>query len=465
MPPNQYSRSLAIAALLLSSLFMAVLCATGFSKYASVLAGGPNFNDFPAGPQRSVAMLSYLGLMGVYALWLWQTPVFPQRFSTLLKQARPFLALAFLAYPYSSDAYLYVHYGTMVLQGVNPYLHPATDVLSPFSPLLQWFQSATYGPVSMVIFSLSAGLIALHPLLALLGLKGFCLGAHVLNAYLISRSLDSPQNPGKFTALYLLNPVLLNEFVVNAHVDVFLTTTIILFIHCLYRHRDVSAMVWLWVGCLTKTLPILWFPLVVGYFIRRRQWRSLWASVGIILVTIALLSLTVLPSFAAWKSLLNPGVSGLTARSLYHGLNLILEHGLAIGWDDRAILLGRLSALAYGGFLGFYLWRGLSRWKQQTDSPVQLVADLGWVTVVLLLFATPWLMPWYPTGLVAIAIASRSDLYLRRIILVFCMTPSLVLGTGAGGELTSLVAVIVTVGPGVFLLITRLTELSQSRQH
>lgn len=465
MPPNQYSRNLAIAAVLLSGVFMAVLCATGFSKYVDVVGGAPNFNDFPVGPQRSVAMISYWGLVSIYGLWLWKTPVFPQRFSTLLKQALPFLVLAFLAYPYSSDAYLYVHYGTMVLQGVNPYLHPATDVMSPFSPLLQWFQSATYGPVSMAAFSVSAGLSTLHPLLALFGLKGFCLGAHVLNAYWIRRGLDSPQSPGKFTALYLLNPVLLNEFVVNAHVDVFLTTTIILFIHCLYRHRYVSAMVCLWAGCLTKTLPILWFPLVVGYLIRRRQWRSLWASVGIILVTIALLSLTVLPSFAAWRSLLNPGVSGLTARSLYHGLNLILEHGLAIDWENRVILLGRLNALAYGGFLGFYLWRGLRPWNQQTDGPAQLIADLGWVTVILLLFATPWLMPWYPTGLVAIAIASQSARYLRRIILVFCMTPSLILGTGAGGELTSLVAVIVTIGPGLFLLMTHLTELSQSKQH
>jgi len=32
-----------------------------------------------------------------------------------------------------------------------------------------------------------------------------------------------------------------------------------------------------------------------------------------------------------------------------------------------------------------------------------LVEDIGWVTLVLLLFATPWLMPWYASIVLTIA--------------------------------------------------------------
>jgi alpha-1,6-mannosyltransferase len=503
-PSQLASTALASAALCLALVFASLLLYLGLMKYHSVMAGGPNFHDFPVANRQIWQIglsLTSTGLIGLYSYWLGQTQTFPQTFGALLKPASPFLVLAFLAYAYSSDGYLYLHYGSMALHGVNPYIHSAKDFVSPLSPLLHWAQSATYGPVSMAIFVISASFVPLSPLLAFFVLKGFCLLAHVLNAYGIHRSLqDSPQQ-AKFTALYLLNPVLLNEFVSNVHVDVFLTTTVIVFIGCLYQRHYVGAMLALWAGCLTKTLPILWIPLLIGYLIRQRQWRSLGLSALLSLLLLGGLTAIVFPSLAAWRSLVNPGVAGLTARSLYHGLNVLLNHGFGVSPRDRHTILITLNGIAYGGFFLFYAWLLWKphRWLRSARGPAvmpalkhlftsasptshanvsdkhgsdrngsdkhasdaenydetDLVQDLGWLTLALFLGVTPWLMPWYSTILMAIALLSRRATSLYRISLVFCLSPGFIVGAAVGDDLGNLAVVGMTVGPAIALLLLR----------
>ncbi len=465
---------LAIAAWILALVFAAGLLLTGLGKYQQVMQGGENFHDFSGtslGIWRTILTVAYGGLIGLYSLFLWdgqtgkqwlpQLPpqYLPKGFADLLKLASPFLGLAFLAYPYSSDAYLYLHYGTMASHGMNPYLHTAAEFSSSLSRFIHWTQTATYGPVSMGIFLVPSWFLSISPIAAIFALKGFCLFAHGLNAYLIWRLigiwLPGGNHQFTLTALYLLNPILLNEFVSNIHLDVFLTTTVIALISCLYSRRYVMAILALWAGCLTKTLPVLWLPLVVGYLVRRRQWRSLILAAGLSLVLIVMLSLTVFPSLAAWKSLVNPGVAGLTARSLYHGLNIILEYLVGVPLSDRLALLSSLNRIAYGGFLVFYAWVGLKPFLNRTYNEANLVVDLGWIALVLFLCATPWLMPWYPTVLVAIALLSFNAPGFFWVSMVFCLSPGLVVGAGSGGGPGSLLTVAATVGPAIGLLISR----------
>jgi len=69
---------------------------------------------------------------------------------------------------------------------------------------------------------------------------------------------------------YLVNPMLLNEQIVNAHLDVLLANTLIVLIGCLYSGRYVCGILAIWVGFLVKTLPIICLPLVFAFLFNPR---------------------------------------------------------------------------------------------------------------------------------------------------------------------------------------------------
>jgi alpha-1,6-mannosyltransferase len=113
---------------------------------------------------------------------------------------------------------------------------------------------------------------------------------------------------------YLLNPMLLNEPIINDHLDVFLANTLIVLIGCLYSGRYVWDILAIWVGFLVKTLPIIWLSLVFAFLFNPRRWRDLAAGFLLYLLRITVINYTFLPTVAAWKSLLNPRVVSATAR-------------------------------------------------------------------------------------------------------------------------------------------------------
>jgi alpha-1,6-mannosyltransferase len=113
---------------------------------------------------------------------------------------------------------------------------------------------------------------------------------------------------------YLINPMLLSEQIVNAHLDVLLPNTLVVLIGCLYSDRYVCGILAIWVGFLVKTLPIIWLPLVFAFLFNPRWGRDLAAGFLLYLLRITVINYTFLPTVAAWKSLLNPRLVSATAR-------------------------------------------------------------------------------------------------------------------------------------------------------
>jgi alpha-1,6-mannosyltransferase len=113
---------------------------------------------------------------------------------------------------------------------------------------------------------------------------------------------------------YLVNPMLLNEPIVNAHLDVLLANTLIVLIGCLYSGRYGCGLLAISVGFLVKTLPIIWLPLVCAFLLNPRRWRDLAAGFLLYLLRITVINYTFLPTVAAWKSLLNPRLVSATAQ-------------------------------------------------------------------------------------------------------------------------------------------------------
>ncbi|MCU0569338.1 MAG: hypothetical protein MUF49_22530 [Oculatellaceae cyanobacterium Prado106] len=379
----------------------------------------------------------------------------PTRIPAMFKVVLPFLAIAFITYPLSTDVYMYLKYGWMAINGTNPYLVGPLNFPSPLMPLIYWYQTSTYGPGSLLVFMASAIAVPVNILFSVYLFKVFCLLFHMANAALIWRLLTPFQNRNLIAMAYLINPVLLIAHVADAHLDVFLATTTILLIGCLYYRKFVGAVLAVVGGILTKTLPVVWLPLVLAFLVRQQRWKALAIATLISAGIVLLLSLTLLPGLDAWTGLVNPGVSGLTARSIHHFINLLLVYTTDLtemAWES---LTQRTTQISYFGFIGFYAWMMLRPFLKSNYSEMNLVVDLGWVTVALFMFATPWLMPWYPSLLLAIAFMSFNAPGLLLTSLTFGICSTIIAGPASGKTFVSLFASLLTLGPAMLTILFR----------
>ncbi|MBF2029279.1 MAG: hypothetical protein IGS48_21380 [Oscillatoriales cyanobacterium C42_A2020_001] len=381
----------------------------GLDKYHYILAGGKRFATFPNFETFLGISVAYVALVVLHLIWFLGSDRTYQflKFSSILKVSWVFLLLAFIAYPLGNDIYLYLHVGVMNLNQVDPFLTPAGSFFSQLTPFVDWKQTSTYGPVSQLLFALAATAVPLHPILAVYLFKAVCLGVHILNSYLVWRVVPKPQQ-GKFAIAYLLSPLLLVEQVSSAHVDVFVCTSILLTAICLYSQRYATAFLALWGGFMAKTIPVIWMPLLVVYLVRQRRWKQLILGLLASASVVGLLTITVLPSFAAWRSLFNPGVTGQYQSSI-HALARAGFETLPYFMVDAPepsvykYWLLDLSRYTLIGFAIFYAWTALTLLRRSATA-ARLLEDMGWVTLVLMLYATSWLMPWYVSILYAIAV-------------------------------------------------------------
>jgi hypothetical protein len=132
------------------------------------------------------------------------------------------------------------------------------------------------------------------------------------------------------TMAYLVNPMLLNQQIVNAHLDVLLANTLIVLIGCLYSGRYVCDILAIWVWFLVKTLPIIWLPLVFAFLFNPRRGRDLAAGFLLSLLRITVITYTFLPTVAACKSLLNPRVVSGTAQERKYSVPSHREFTVAV---------------------------------------------------------------------------------------------------------------------------------------
>lgn len=454
----KYQKNLILLAIVASLVFCIELTSMGLTKFYSVLAGGENYSDFATGGVSTSRLLinaSVIVLNIIYVIWLLY---FPQNsedtsFLKILKYGTIFLLIAFASYPYSSDVYMYLQYGLMSLNGISPYLNPASSFSSVLLPFLHWSQTATYGPVSMIFFMAAASTVTISPILGVFVFKLFCLITHIFNSYLIWYLLKRFQYRRKVTLLYLLNPLLLTEHIAGAHVDVFVANTLILLIGCLYYRQYLGATLALWLGFLTKTLPIIWLPLVVNFLLSKKRWKDLGIVIAISFLMILYLSYTSLPTVQAWTSLVNPGVTGKQARSLHHLLSLILNIFTPFTYETKQETLAVASSLSYLCFAIYYLWNLLQPYLKKNYSEANLVSEIGWTTLILFLLATPWLMPWYASVLLPIAVLSINSPLFVITSLIFCLSSNIIVGSGSGQTSLTLITSTITVGPAILVLL------------
>lgn len=271
---------------------------------------------------------------------------------------------------------------------------------------------------------------------------------------------------------YLLHPLLLMEQVSSAHVDILVSTSLIIFALSFAKQRFWITFAALWGGFLGKTLPIIWAPWIAITLLRQGHWKWLIAMIIGSGAIVTGLSFTMMPNLAAWQSILNPGVAGQYQSSLMAIAKFALDLVRIFTPDQLTLIqqqetLTKLSSATLLGFLGFYcwqLWRSDKRWN---NTPQMLLEDMGWTTMVLMLFATSWLMPWYCSVLITFAALIPQSRLFGLTTLAFAFSSSAQYFFGLNSSLKSVVSIgipILTLIIGAFMLRSQPTPPPESPQ-
>lgn len=169
----------------------------------------------------------------------------------------------------STDVYSYISFGRIAtLHGGNPFIDPPGRF--PYDLYLQWVSwsdvPSVYGPVWIHLSLLLTVLVERiwsHPIAYVLTYKLLALLLHLLNGAMIWGILWHwrPSQRAWGTALYLLNPLALIEFVGNAHNDALMITLILAGILFHLRGRWLQAAALFTLAVLTKWIALPLLPL------------------------------------------------------------------------------------------------------------------------------------------------------------------------------------------------------------
>jgi hypothetical protein len=240
----------------------------------------------------SVALISGMYLLLLY--WFRRSSQ-PPRLRVLMSLAvLASLPLLFLPNLLSGDVYSYIAYGRVAaVHGGNPFIDPpSTFAIDPLYRWVYWkHEPSVYGPSWIylsIVLTILVNSINQHVITYVLAYKLLAFGLHLVNGWLIWAILGrwKPEQQGWGTALYLLSPLALIEFVGNAHNDALMITFILLGIWFhLSKH-------WYWtiaaftLGVLTKWIALPLLPLYgLSLLWDSQTWRERgWKTMGSLVI-------------------------------------------------------------------------------------------------------------------------------------------------------------------------------------
>jgi uncharacterized membrane protein len=412
----------------------------------------------------------------------------------------------------SHDILVYASYSrVLATYHANPYFVPIANFSSdPFTPINYWSKTITaYGPIWTLICGFWGWLLSPDPNLYVLCFRIFALAIHLLNIWLVGRTLKtmgrSPRTVTLGMLLYGWNPLVLLESGLGGHNDVlmmtFVLTGILLAAHAENNGQFLKARGYL-PPTLALTLAVLIkftaLPILAAYLLflackalrpsaqSTRDWRQ--ASKNW-LVPLCLLIRAVL-------------VAGVVALLFYepfwfgHGLKEIIASfqnpPSAQGAENsfmRSISDWRLfhpswnQSLALAFLTNRHLWDDFNYlviagclivgarflWRQPTTKTFVLVALLTMSAVLLI---TPWFYPWYITWLIGMAVVclpmreKRAEAALLTLALAFSLSAlwTYPFSNGLFGSHYYLVSLFTTIPPVCAFVIVLLSWQSKRKR-
>lgn len=227
----------------------------------------------PTAAWHPLLMLAVLLLMSGAYIWL----LTRLRAGKTRLHIRPMIGLVLLASVpllllpnlQSGDVYSYISFGRIaVVHGGNPFVDPPRAFGSdPFLRYVNWSGvPSVYGPTWIYLSMLLTALVESihsHVITYVLSYKLLAMVLHIANGVLIWAILGRwrPQQQQWGTALYLLCPLVLIEFIGNGHNDVLMITGILLAVWLHGRGQWPWAIIAFTLAVLTKWIALLLLPL------------------------------------------------------------------------------------------------------------------------------------------------------------------------------------------------------------
>lgn len=308
----------------------------------------------------------------------------------------------------SDDVYRYLWDGKVQANGINPYTYaPNDEVLkhlhSELLPAKINFPSmkTIYPPYSQWMFLISY-LIAGE---SVLGIKLLLLLSEIITMILIYLILSNYQISSKYSLIYILNPLPILQFFIDAHVDGFGITLFALFFYLISKNKLLYSYFALGLSITSKLITIMVYP----FLLKGRSLRNFLALIIVPIVTVALIYLPY-------------SINGFPFESLFIFAQKWYSNGVMFTLFQKIIndnFLARILSMSL--FFINFLWLYFSR---------KNFKEKAYLVFILFFLFSPVVHPWYLTwvafltainfrwsGVIFISTISISNIYAMNYLL------------------------------------------------
>lgn len=411
--------------------------------------------------QASSQYVLFLGLLALaflfYGLLAWfiarqpQDGVISRRVQMVIWTAALIAGLIYVFTPamLSHDILVYTSYSRLLANyHANPYFVPLSHFShDPFVPLNYWAGSvAAYGPLWLLLCGLLGFVAGPQPVGYILAFRLFALVAHLVNTWLVGKTLRATGGSQRTVTLgmllYALNPLVLLESSLGGHNDVFMVTLLLAGLWLAARAQQREQLL----------LPYGYLPPVMAFTLAALVKFTTLPVIGLFVVFVA---------WNAWKGNQSTGRSAhqTNARRWLPTIEVILLSTISACfvalvfygpfWIHHNLhdILKSFSSPPSALFAENSILRAILAWNHNTSLPVGLpgkllsffssrkvwddlniaivgltcIAGAAWLwrsptlrtftlaslfTLGALLLVTPWFYSWYITWLVGLAVVA-----------------------------------------------------------
>ncbi len=390
---------------------------------------------------QGVVLVSVFSFLSFGFIALWRKIEESKKYPTLGFMVVSIVA-ACLVLPFSSfDLNYYFNVGKTVNLGSNPYIS-TWEIVPEYTSdaLVKSAEGVMYGPITVqtfhYVYVLSNGNIAIFiGLIKTLIITAF-VGCSILT-YSILKKYMPGTNRTSFCLFYLLQPLLLWEWVVNGHFDAWWLFWVLLAIGSAMKNKWWLVCVALSIGVWIKFIPILMFPWFALWWWQetnkensKRQITQLLIGVGLSAV------ITVLVWAPYWTGLEVFSSLAIQSKWVIHSLFAVVYYTFqplfesVMGSNFHWLLTRVVHGLLFG-MVCYWLYPYIKKVlliiikKATWDMPQYVTA----LFVTMLVYSAVWqksLWPWYVAWLLPFAVLilrSRPQEHIRKIYLYLSIAP------------------------------------------
>jgi hypothetical protein len=350
------------------------------------------------------------------------------------------LTLALMPGIFTTDLFSYAMYGYIAkVYELNPYIYPPGwfpgNRLTAWIHPIWYFTPSIYGPVWLNLATWLAGLTAERSLVDQVLVHRIAANlAHLVNlglTVLLIRRL-APRRPVALLLLFAWNPLLLFEFAASGHNDALMLTFVLIAALLVSYRQNLLAVVALALAALIKVTPVLLLPLLLVYW--AWQQPGLARRLGVLALGGASALLVAVAFYWPWYS--GPDtfllVDYWSKGPMY--LNYIpdlLAGTLADQWLDPQLVdqaasweLAR-TWVKWATRAIFLIYFGWELWRARDART--LLAACSRVFLVFLLLVNTWVLAWYFTWPLMLALPLGWERRETRVLIGFSLSAPLMM--------------------------------------